>query len=73
MARDNSPSNARPAAKPKAPTDNSSRPGLPGPEEVVSVTTLRSPKGRTYRVLRTNERDAYEAADRNESKPRSSK
>ena len=72
MARDKSLSNARPAAKPKAPTDNS-RPGLPGPEEVVSVTTLRSPKGRTYRVLRTNERDAYEAADRNESKPRSSK
>jgi hypothetical protein len=69
MARDKGPSNARPAAKPKAPTDNSGRPGLPVPEEVVSVTTLRSPKGRTYRVLRTNERDAYEAADPNE-KPR---
>ncbi len=36
------------------------RPGLPDEASVVSETTLRSPPGTTYRILRTNEKDPYE-------------
>jgi hypothetical protein len=36
------------------------RAGLPDPASIVSETTLRSPAGRTYRVLRTSERDPYD-------------
>jgi hypothetical protein len=35
-------------------------PGLPDPEEIVAERSFVSPKGKRYRVLRTNERDAYE-------------
>ncbi len=40
------------------------RAGLPNPDSVVSETTLRSPSGRTYRVLRTTERDPYDRPDK---------
>jgi hypothetical protein len=40
------------------------RAGLPNPDTVVSETTLRSPSGRTYRVLRTTERDPYDRPDK---------
>ena len=46
------------------------RAGLPNPASVVSETTLRSPAGRTYRVLRTNERDPYDPPDKPDPKRR---
>lgn len=36
------------------------RPGLPDPGSVVDVTTFKSPAGKTYRILRTSEQDAYD-------------
>jgi hypothetical protein len=36
------------------------RPGLPSPESVVDEKTFVSAKGKTYRILRTNEVDEYE-------------
>jgi hypothetical protein len=49
------PSEAEPGAGAAPP-----RPGLPAPETVLSETTLTSPTGRKYRVLRTNQKDEYE-------------
>ena len=36
------------------------RAGLPDEASVISEATLTSPKGTTYRILRTNEKDPYE-------------
>lgn len=36
------------------------RRGLPDEDTIVSETTITSPKGRTYRVLRTNQTDPYD-------------
>ena len=38
------------------------RRGLPKPDSVVAEVPFTSPGGRTYRILRTTERDAYETA-----------
>ena len=46
------------------------RPGLPDAASVVSEATLRSPSGRTYRVLRTTERDPYDPPDKPRGKRR---
>lgn len=46
------------------------RAGLPNPGSVVSETTLRSPSGRTYRVLRTTERDPYDRPHKPDPKRR---
>ena len=35
-------------------------PNLPAPESIISETPFRSPKGRTYRIIKTTEVDAYE-------------
>lgn len=40
--------------------DDKSRPGLPDPASVLSEKAFTSPAGRTYRILRTTERDAYD-------------
>ena len=41
------------------------RPGLPDKSSVVSVKTLVSPKGNRYRIIETDETDAYDSdADR---------
>jgi hypothetical protein len=37
------------------------RPGLPDPSSIVSVKTFTSPKGRRYRIIETDEPDAYDA------------
>jgi hypothetical protein len=37
-----------------------SRPGLPDPASVVAVKTFTSPKGRQYRIIETDETDAYD-------------
>jgi hypothetical protein len=42
---------------PANPAEESRRPGLPAPESVVSESTFVSPKGNTYRIIRTNETD----------------
>jgi len=36
------------------------RPGLPAKESIVEEKVFVSPKGATYRILRTNEVDEYE-------------
>jgi len=36
------------------------RPGLPDPSSVLAETVLVSPKGQRYRILRTDEKDAYD-------------
>ena len=36
------------------------RPGLPDPHTVVSEKTVTSPKGKTFRILETTERDEYD-------------
>ena len=46
------------------------RAGLPNPGSVVSETTLRSPSGRTYRVLRTTESDPYDRPKKPDPKRR---
>ena len=46
------------------------RAGLPNPGSVVSETTLRSPSGRTYRVLRTTESDPYDRPNKPDPKRR---
>jgi hypothetical protein len=43
----------------EAPKD-SRRKQVPAPESIVSETTLQSPKGRTYRIIRTNQMDPYD-------------
>jgi hypothetical protein len=37
-----------------------SRPGLPDASSIVSVKTFTSPKGRRYRIIETDEQDAYD-------------
>ena len=39
---------------------SASRPGLPAKESVVEEKVFVSPKGATYRILRTTEVDEYE-------------
>jgi hypothetical protein len=46
------------------------RTGLPDAASVVSETTLRSPSGRTYRVIRTTERDPYDPPEKPRPKRR---
>ena len=45
-----------PSSKPEPP----SRSGKPKRESVLSETPFKSPKGRTYRIIRTDERDPYD-------------
>ena len=40
------------------------RPGLPNESSIVAEMEFTSPKGTKYRVLRTNEKDAYDDGDR---------
>jgi hypothetical protein len=42
-------------------TQGKSRPGLPNKASVVSEKTFISPKGKRYRIIRTDEMDAYDA------------
>jgi hypothetical protein len=37
-----------------------SRPGLPDKSSIVAVKTLTSPKGNRYRIIETDETDAYD-------------
>jgi hypothetical protein len=50
-----------PGRKPRRPRrPRPSRPIVPSPDTVVAETKLVSPKGRVYRVLRTNQKDPYD-------------
>jgi hypothetical protein len=42
------------------PAPRKPRPGLPDSASVVSVKTFTSPKGNRYRIIETNETDAYD-------------
>jgi hypothetical protein len=47
------------------------RAGLPNEASVLEEREFRSPKGTKYRLLRTNEKDAYDNDDdRNAKQPR---
>jgi hypothetical protein len=48
------------AAPTKTPRPVAKRPGLPSPDTVVEVSELTSPSGKTYRLLKTNQRDPYD-------------
>jgi hypothetical protein len=59
-------SESRGSRRRQTPPKNSARStnaGLPAPESVVSVRTLTSSKGVRYRILKTNEKDAYDPPD----------
>jgi hypothetical protein len=45
---------------PEKPRKAPRRKPVPSPDTVVSESTLVSPKGRVYRVLRTNQKDPYD-------------
>jgi hypothetical protein len=45
----------------RAPDQAAEQPGLPDPGSIVEETQFTSPKGKQYRILKTNERDAYDA------------
>ena len=36
------------------------RAGMPAQDSIISETTFVSPKGKVYRILKTNEMDAYD-------------
>lgn len=42
---------------------------IPDPATVESESTLRSPSGRVYRVIRTSQRDEYEERARGDADP----
>jgi hypothetical protein len=44
------------------------RPGLPDKSSIVSVKTLVSPKGNRYRIIETDEADAYDPPDGTDKK-----
>jgi hypothetical protein len=49
-----------PGAKDEAGRPGARRKPLPSPETVVSETEITSPKGRVYRVIKTNQTDPYD-------------
>ncbi|HVR96115.1 MAG TPA: hypothetical protein VMW27_05845 [Thermoanaerobaculia bacterium] len=55
------------SGKGEGPPEAPSRPGLPAPESVVSEKTFTSPKGKRYRILRTDETDPYDKPTETES------
>lgn len=62
--RDGDMARAKPGpAKPRAEA-RKRRPGLPNESSIVAEMEFTSPRGTKYRVLRTNERDAYDDGDR---------
>lgn len=36
------------------------RPGAPDPDSILSEKVFKSPKGRVYKIIRTDEMDAYD-------------
>ena len=48
-------------AKPRTGTKRGKpRPGLPDESSILSIKTLTSPKGKRYRIIETDETDAYD-------------
>jgi hypothetical protein len=48
-------------AKPRTGTKRGKpRPGLPDKSSILSIKTLTSPKGNRYRIIETDETDAYD-------------
>jgi hypothetical protein len=66
-AKDQPPRPGKPADKPARAKP---RPGLPDKSAIVSVKTLVSPKGNRYRIIETNETDAYDSAAGADKKPK---
>jgi hypothetical protein len=54
VAREKRPASGKAAGK------NEEVPGLPDPAAILEETQFTSPKGHHYRILKTNERDAYD-------------
>jgi hypothetical protein len=56
--------NARASHKSNGTTGSSQekgRPGMPKKASILSEKTFRSPKGKRYRIIRTDETDPYDA------------
>jgi len=52
------------------PPEATRRKGLPSADSIISETTITSPKGRVYRVIRTNQKDLYdEPVSKTEAEP----
>ena len=57
--------------KPRTPSKGRKpRPGLPDKASVVAVKTLTSPKGNRYRIIETDETDAYDPPVGTDKKPK---
>jgi hypothetical protein len=59
-AKDRPPRRPKPGKPPGRPSRAKPRPGLPDKSSIVSVKTLVSPKGNRYRIIETDETDAYD-------------
>jgi hypothetical protein len=60
MARVRPPGRSGAEDRPSASAPRKRRPGLPDKSSVVAVKTLTSPKGNRYRIIETDETDAYD-------------
>jgi hypothetical protein len=58
--KDRRPRRASPEKPPRRTARAKPRPGLPDKSSIKSVKTLVSPKGTRYRIIETNETDAYD-------------
>lgn len=72
MARgkDQPPRRASPDKPADKPARAKPRPGLPDKSSIVSVKTFVSPKGNRYRIIETNETDAYDPQAGADNKPK---
>jgi hypothetical protein len=68
-AKNRPPRRASPGKPPGRTARAKPRPGLPDKSSIVSVKTLVSPKGNRYRIIETDETDAYDADAVRDRKP----
>ena len=61
---------SRPGAAPWQPEGSKPvrRPGLPDEASILGSKSFKSPRGKTYRIIRTNERDPYDPPAADEEK-----
>jgi len=55
----------------KKPEKRVARPGLPAASSILSEKTFTSPRNRSYRIIKTTERDPYDEPDPAAKKKRS--
>ena len=52
------------------PPDNEPQAGLPAKDSIIAEESFTSPKGKTYRIIKTTETDAYDKPSRSKRKRR---